>query len=147
MCIVTLAEISDKVGSPLGSLLSYLVLCSVSLALGLLLLRVHWALSFVPIGLSLFIASVELVHPIDRDLASAIEREQPGWHWKSRLAMVTPSSCCIIAFVPLARSQNKRRRIRSRSEAGQCRMCGYDLQFDYQRGCPECGWNIPADSF
>lgn len=27
-----------------------------------------------------------------------------------------------------------------RLRRGQCLMCGYDLRYDFVRGCPECGW-------
>jgi hypothetical protein len=28
----------------------------------------------------------------------------------------------------------------SRVRAGRCIACGYDLGYDFVRGCPECGW-------
>lgn len=28
----------------------------------------------------------------------------------------------------------------ARQECGLCLRCGYDLKFNYEAGCPECGW-------
>jgi hypothetical protein len=34
----------------------------------------------------------------------------------------------------------------ARVRRGACVQCGYDLGFDFVRGCPECGWRRgPAD--
>jgi hypothetical protein len=27
---------------------------------------------------------------------------------------------------------------------GKCPKCGYNLEFDFERGCPECGWRRDA---
>jgi hypothetical protein len=29
-----------------------------------------------------------------------------------------------------------------RIDAGRCPRCGYDLRFDFARGCTECGWRM-----
>jgi hypothetical protein len=32
----------------------------------------------------------------------------------------------------------------SRLRDGRCIACGYDVGYDFARGCPECGWRRPA---
>jgi hypothetical protein len=32
----------------------------------------------------------------------------------------------------------------SRLRSGRCIACGYDLGYDFARGCPECGWRRPT---
>jgi len=32
-----------------------------------------------------------------------------------------------------------------RAKRGRCPRCGYDLRGQLAQGCPECGWNRPAD--
>jgi hypothetical protein len=32
----------------------------------------------------------------------------------------------------------------NRVKAGRCIACGYDLGYDFVRGCPECGWRREA---
>jgi hypothetical protein len=32
----------------------------------------------------------------------------------------------------------------SRLRSGRCIACGYDLGYDFARGCPECGWRRPG---
>ena len=38
------------------------------------------------------------------------------------------------------RYTKERRTRRERRKAGRCPACGYDLQGEMERGCPECGW-------
>jgi hypothetical protein len=36
----------------------------------------------------------------------------------------------------------------ARLRRGECMLCGYDLQYNFSPGCPECGWRrapAPAD--
>lgn len=44
--------------------------------------------------------------------------------------------------VPLRLMARPRRITRElmRLRCGQCLICGYDLRYDFARGCPECGW-------
>jgi hypothetical protein len=32
----------------------------------------------------------------------------------------------------------------SRLRSGRCISCGYDLGYDFAKGCPECGWRRPS---
>ncbi len=45
----------------------------------------------------------------------------------------------LLILGPLALRRLVRRR------RGRCIKCGYDLRGDFESGCPECGWNRPAE--
>ena len=46
-----------------------------------------------------------------------------------------------IIAVLLARNElNPKRRRLHRQQLGHCPYCNYDLQYEFETGCPECGW-------
>lgn len=56
----------------------------------------------------------------------------PHWFLATLVALA-------ISAVALSGRSARRRR------AGLCPSCRYDLNSDFTRGCPECGWNPPPD--
>jgi hypothetical protein len=52
----------------------------------------------------------------------------------------------LIALRPLMILPRRILREWRRMRRGRCLACGYDLRFDFARGCPECGWRREAAS-
>lgn len=55
------------------------------------------------------------------------------------LGMVLPLALlCIAVFLAVGMRHARRR------EHGMCLRCGFDLKYNYDNGCPECGWRRQA---
>lgn len=61
-------------------------------------------------------------------------------YWAGLLVNALLFTAAIVAWRLLVRLPGRFVREVSRMRDGRCIACGYDLGYDFTRGCPECGW-------
>jgi hypothetical protein len=65
-------------------------------------------------------------------------------YWPGLMINTLVFATVIAAGRLLVRAPGRFVREVSRLRNGLCIACGYDLGFDFARGCPECGWRRPS---
>ncbi len=139
-----LAEISDKVGSPMtsaaGGLLVGLFFIGVTVGVWKLFKPLALIPALLGVAFLYWLNSVDGL--IDKDLVPAIIREYgPNYFRDLRLSFIAGlagSSCLVFALFKLLS-------LSSEDSADECRDCGYDIRGLRTSVCPECGLADPDD--
>lgn len=78
---------------------------------------------------------IDVVNPPGQPIVLPFRPVWPGFLLDSAIFGVS----LWVALLCLVRPLRAMRELR-RMRLGQCLVCGYDLRYDFVRGCPECGW-------